>query len=96
MKILCAWILAVGFTLTASAQELEKTFKKTCGFCHISGVAGAPMVGDKSAWEPRMKKGMEVMVESVANGKGAMPPKGLCDKCKTDDYRALINYMVAQ
>ncbi|MCB1663544.1 MAG: cytochrome c5 family protein [Pseudomonadales bacterium] len=96
MKILCAWILAVSFTLTASAQELGKTFQKTCGFCHQSGVAGAPKIGDRAAWEPRLKKGMKVLVESVVSGKGAMPPKGLCANCGTEDYRALINYMAAQ
>lgn len=87
---------AIGLAFSVSAQEVEKTFKKTCGFCHVSGVAGAPKAGDKAAWEPRMKKGMAVMLESVTNGKGAMPPKGMCSHCETADYKALINYMAAQ
>lgn len=96
MKILCALVIAVGITFSVSAQETEKTFKKTCGFCHLSGVAGAPKAGDKAAWEPRMKKGMPVLLESVVNGKGAMPPKGMCSGCNTADYKALITYMAAQ
>jgi cytochrome c5 len=42
-----------------------------------------------------MAEGMDKMVESVANGMNAMPPRGLCMDCTTEQYEALIEYMAA-
>ena len=78
------------------AAEIEKTYQKSCSICHVPGVANAPKTGDKEAWAQRLSKGMDVLVASVINGKGAMPPKGMCYSCSEDDYEALINHMVAQ
>jgi len=36
---------------------------------------------------------MDALVASVNNGKGAMPPKGLCMDCTADQFKALIQYM---
>lgn len=96
MKELCVLLAIAGFSVNLYAKDVEKTFQKTCGVCHVAGVAGAPKVGDKAAWDPRMAKGLNAMVDSVAKGKGAMPPKGLCADCSQDDYRALIKHMTAQ
>lgn len=96
MKQLCVLLAIIGFSVNLFAKDVNKTFQKTCGVCHVPGVAGAPKVGDKAAWEPRLAKGMQTMVDSVAKGKGAMPPKGLCADCSQDDYRALIEHMIVQ
>jgi len=96
VKFFGTLLIAASVTFSANAQDTEKLFQKTCGFCHVSGVAGAPKVGDKAAWEPRLARGMAAMLESVENGKGAMPPKGMCAKCSTADYKALIDYMATQ
>lgn len=75
------------------ADSIESRYKKTCGICHESSVGGAPKRGDIAAWFPRIEKGMDVLLESVKNGKGAMPPTGICFDCSVEDYVALINYM---
>lgn len=80
--------------LSASALEVEKTFNKTCGICHISGVMMAPKVGDANDWTPRMANGIDALVQSVTTGKGAMPPKGMCNDCSADDFKALIEHML--
>lgn len=87
-------VLVLSFISTvAVAKDVEKLYKKACAVCHVAGVAGAPKIGDDVAWAPRLTQGMDVLVASVVNGKGAMPPKGLCGECSKDDYKALIKYM---
>jgi cytochrome c5 len=46
-------------------------------------VANAPKLGDKPAWAPRLKQGLNGLMQSVLKGKGAMPPRagtGLSDE----------------
>lgn len=50
----------------------EDVFKGQCTTCHAAGVAGAPKFGDKAAWAPRIKSGMEALLHSAMAGKGAM------------------------
>lgn len=48
-----------------------------CGACHAAGVAGAPKLGDSADWGARYAAlGLDGLVASVTNGKGAMPAKG--------------------
>ena len=77
----------------AIADPVADKYNKTCAVCHASGAANAPKTGDAAAWEPRLAKGMDVMVQSVANGLNAMPPKGMCFDCSDEDYKALIEFM---
>jgi len=59
----------------ATAKSSEDIVKEVCAACHTAGVANAPKFGDKAAWAPRLKLGLEGMLKSVVNGKGAMPPR---------------------
>ena len=68
----------------------------SCFACHNTGAAGAPKVGAgmMSEWEPRLEKGLDAVVANAINGVNAMPAKGLCFDCDTDDIRALVEYML--
>ena len=72
----------------------EKLYKSTCFACHAAGVAGAPKFGDKAAWEPYIKTGIDTMVGVAMKGKGAMPPKGGAANGSEADIRAAVEYMV--
>ena len=50
----------------------EEIVKEVCAACHQAGVANAPKLGDKAAWAPRLKLGLDGMLQSVIKGKGAM------------------------
>jgi cytochrome c5 len=63
--------------------------------CHATGAAGAPKLGDKAAWAPRIKTGNEALYASVLKGKGAMPPKGGNAALSDADVKAAADYMVA-
>ncbi len=89
-------LLAVALTLFAThtlADPVTDKYNKSCAVCHASGAANAPKTGDAAAWEPRMAKGMDALVQSVEAGMNAMPPKGMCFDCTADEYKALIEYM---
>ncbi|MDX2456227.1 MAG: c-type cytochrome [Gammaproteobacteria bacterium] len=74
----------------------QKIYQKSCQVCHAAGVAGAPKLGDKDAWAPRIAKGNDALFLSVKNGLKAMPPKGTCMSCSEDELRAAMEYMVEQ
>lgn len=68
-------------------------YDKSCLACHGTGVAGAPKLGDKAAWGPRIAEGMDAMMHIAINGKGAMPPRG-ATTATDDELRAAVEYMV--
>jgi cytochrome c5 len=58
-----------------AAKSGEETVKEVCSACHQTGVANAPKIGDKAAWAPRLKLGLDGLLQSVIQGKGAMAPR---------------------
>ena len=80
----------------ASEFDAEAAYQMSCNACHGTGAAGAPMLGDSGAWEPRLEKGMEALMANVVNGVGAMPARGICMTCSDDDLQAIVDYMLAQ
>ena len=73
----------------------EALYKQACLACHAAGVAGAPKLGDKAAWAPRLKAGVDGLTASVIKGKGAMPAKGGAAAASDAEIRAAVEYMVA-
>jgi cytochrome c5 len=82
--------------VAASSFDAEATYMASCNACHAAGVANAPKLGDKAAWDARMEKGMDAIMVNVMNGINAMPAKGLCMTCSADDLQEIVNYMVAK
>ncbi len=80
----------------AASAKGEALYKQTCALCHAAGVAGAPKLGDKSAWGPRIAKGKDALYASGLKGKGAMPAKGGNPALADADVKAAIDYMVSQ
>src|SRR6185295_18577072 len=58
-----------------AAKSGEEIVKEVCGACHVPGIANAPKLGDKAAWAPRLKQGLNGLMQTVLKGKGAMPPR---------------------
>lgn len=80
----------------AAAVDGKAIYEKTCAVCHVAGVAGAPKTGDKAAWAPRVKQGMDALYASTIKGKGAMPPKGGAAQLSDDQVKAAVEYLVGQ
>lgn len=85
-------LLSLAGTVLADGQQV---YQNSCQACHAAGVAGAPKLGDKALWAPRIATGMDALVASAINGKGIMPPKGACASCSDDDLKAAVEYMVS-
>jgi cytochrome c5 len=80
----------------AAAADGKGVYDKVCFACHAQGLAGAPKPGDKEAWAPRIKQGTPALVQSVINGKGAMPPKAGSPALTDAEIRAAVDFMVSQ
>jgi len=84
------------FGLISTAQADVKTYRTACMACHATGAAGAPKVGDKAAWKPRIAQGMATLVKHATEGKGAMPPKGGRMDLTAAQIKSTIEYMVSE
>ncbi|MEE4299142.1 MAG: c-type cytochrome [Pseudomonadales bacterium] len=83
-------VALAALTPTRTAEQ----FARSCAFCHATGNAGAPLVGDTESWAGRAAAGEAAMLRHTLEGLGAMPPLGYCMDCTEDDFRALIRFMV--
>ena len=54
-------------------QSGNNVYQAACAACHSTGIAGAPKRGDVLAWAPRIKSGLNSLVNSTLKGKGPMP-----------------------
>lgn len=79
--------------LTPADEKIAGLYNRSCRSCHTISGSGAPLTGDTIDWQPRMAKGMDVLVENVVNGFGGMPPFGLCMDCDAQQIEALILFM---
>lgn len=84
----------MGSTL-AVAKTPETLYQGACLACHATGVANAPKLGDKAAWEPKAALGMNSLLQTAITGKGAMPPKG-GSAYSEDELRSVIEYMLSE
>ena len=95
-KIAIKWLAlaAVGSVLslnTFADDALDAKFNKSCNICHGQGLMGAPKIGDKAAWAPRLAKGKAVLLDHAKNGFNQMPPRGTCTDCTDEDLSKLID-----
>lgn len=77
----------------AATSAPPALYTQMCAACHGSGIAGAPKVGDKAAWAPRLALGVDGLTASAIKGKNAMPPRG-GSQGSDADIKAAVAYMV--
>jgi cytochrome c5 len=80
----------------AAKADGKKIYDSSCAACHAQSVAGSPPLGDKAAWAPRIQQGSNALVQSVIQGKGAMPPKAGNAALSDGEIRAAVEFMVSQ
>ncbi|MGH6611841.1 MAG: c-type cytochrome [Burkholderiaceae bacterium] len=92
-----ATMAAAAPTAAKGAAKVDGTavYNSGCNVCHATGVAGAPKLGDKATWSPRLSHGIDALTASVIKGKGAMPPRGAVANASDADLRAAVEYMVS-
>jgi len=87
---------------TASAGgaiDAKASYQQACFACHGTGAAGAPKIGDKAAWGPRIAQDKSTLYEHALKGfqgkSGMMPAKG-GSQLSDDAVKAVVDYMVSQ
>lgn len=87
-----AMLVMAGQTFAADGKSV---YDASCAACHGTGAAGAPKLGDKAAWAPRLKD-MAAAKASALKGKGVMPAKGGNSSLSDADVNAAVDYIAAQ
>jgi cytochrome c5 len=82
-------------TTATGPRTGEELVKAVCSACHLAGVNGAPKIGDKTAWAPRIAQGLDTLVKSATAGKNKMPPKGGSTASEFELTRAIV-YMTGK
>ncbi len=91
---------AAAVAATAAADLTgEQAYNQACVACHGAGVAGAPKLGDKAAWAPRIAQGMDTLHAHALQGyqgkAGYMPPKGGRTDLSDQSIVNGVDYIVA-
>jgi len=77
----------------------EQIYNQACVACHGAGVAGAPKLGDKAAWAPRIAQGMDTLHTHALQGfqgkAGYMPPKGGRTDLSDQSVMNGVDYIIA-
>ena len=71
----------------------EQIVRAQCSKCHQKGLNGAPKIGDRDAWIPRLKDGLDPLVRSAINGHGSMPARGGMANLTDAEMRNAVTYM---
>ncbi len=91
---------AVADAAPAGDEAGKGVYNKTCALCHASGVAGAPMPGNKEQWAPRIAQGKDTLYKHALEGftgqAGMMPPRGGNTALTDDEVKAAVDYMVGK
>lgn len=77
-----------------AARTGEQIVQARCIKCHQTGVNGAPKIGDRDAWIPRLKDGLDAVVRSAINGHGGMPARGGLANVTDAEMRNAVVYMM--
>ena len=99
MKAIVLGVMALGLMSAPAAwaaKSGEQVYKAACMVCHAMGVTGAPKLGDKAAWKPRIKTGKATLYASALKGKNAMPAKGGRADLTDAEVKRAVNFMLAK
>jgi cytochrome c5 len=87
------WNEPVSRASAGKARSGQQIVEAQCSRCHRDGVGGAPKIGDRAAWTPRLTPGLDYVVRSAINGHGRMPPRGGLANLSDAEIRSAIVYM---
>jgi cytochrome c5 len=70
--------------------------QEICAACHATGALGAPKIGDKSAWGPRIAQGYDTLVKHALAGIRQMPARGGNADLTDAEVAAAVAHMANQ
>ena len=87
------WTQPINKAALPGARSGEQIVKAQCAKCHQTGEGGAPKIGDKAAWIPHLKVGLNAVVRSAITGHGGMPARGGLADLTDEEMRSAVIYM---
>ncbi len=91
--------LPISFSIPSTALGAESlnrgraVYQSGCVACHVNGILGAPIPGDKARWRVLAEKGIDGLAIHAIRGIGAHPPKGGQYERSNDEVRDAVFYM---
>jgi len=77
-----------------------QVYNEACIACHGSGVGGAPVTNDPTAWEARIAQGTDMLYQHAIEGytgqSGYMPPKGARLDLSDEEVKGAVDFMVGE
>ena len=77
----------------AAKVDGKAVYEANCKTCHGGLIPGAPVVGKKEDWAPRIKQGKDTLHKHALEGFNAMPAKGGNGSLSDDEVKAAVDYM---
>lgn len=74
----------------------KEIWEGTCSACHSTGVLGAPKIGNKAEWGPRLTEGLKTLEQHALHGYKQMPAKGNNPALNDADVIKAMEYMISQ
>ncbi|MBL8539652.1 MAG: cytochrome c5 family protein [Betaproteobacteria bacterium] len=88
-----AWSEPIDKSAALAERTGEQVVQTQCARCHQTGEGGAPRIGDRAAWTPRLQQGLNVAVRSAISGHGGMPARGGLVDLTDAEIRSAVVYM---
>ncbi|HET8897574.1 MAG TPA: c-type cytochrome [Rhodanobacteraceae bacterium] len=88
----------VAYGGTTDGKEI---YDHLCHSCHTAGVAGAPKLGDKANWAPRIAEGIDTLIKHATDGYtgpdgNVMPAKGGNPALTSEQVANTVKWIVSQ
>ncbi len=90
------WTEPISKATLPAERTGEQIVNAQCHKCHETGVGGAPKIGDRDAWAPRLSHGLDALTRSAINGHGGMPARGGMVNLTDSELRRAIIYMFSK
>ena len=87
------WVEPISKKSPPAPRTGEEIVKAQCFKCHEAGKGGAPKIGDRDAWIPRLKEGLDSTVRSAMKGHGGMPARGGMADLTDSELRSAVIYL---
>ena len=85
--------------ISGSRDEGEQIVQHYCANCHALKPIiqlGAPRIGESADWNPRIKRGLDVLFKQTDEGINAMPARGGCFECSDHQLMLAIVAMLPE
>ena len=92
--VACSKEEAVEVKPSVSAGEL--VVNKNCKVCHAQGINGAPIIGNKKMWGPRVAQGEATLVQHAMEGFGLMPAKAGKPDLTEEEITLAVQYFISK